>query len=243
MQFHPDWLTGTKKIFVTYTGEPKDVSKLPNNAAVKSMRPSGWGYGPPGNTGYSWWDYCQCLDCCTQDCANKGGQNRNGEICEHPYYMDRYAVNLDSNPPTATFETTLVELACGSSSTHGPGDLLMIGKDFVFSNGDGSQYAEFDPGLPEDACVDPKLPNPQGQFRSVRDDFINGKVVRIPYALLNSPTTLAHTQLKYVSKGFRNPVRMFYHAGQDSLYIGDVGFGDGGTTERIFKQTGVFMRC
>jgi hypothetical protein len=24
-----------------------------------------------------------------------GGQNRKGEICEHPYYLDRIAINLD----------------------------------------------------------------------------------------------------------------------------------------------------
>jgi hypothetical protein len=43
----------------------------------------------------------------------------------------------------------------------------------------------------------------------------------------------------YVAAGLRNPVRMFYHAAADDLYIGDVGFGDAGTSERIFKQNGI----
>jgi hypothetical protein len=43
----------------------------------------------------------------------------------------------------------------------------------------------------------------------------------------------------YVAAGLRNPVRMFYHAAADDLYIGDVGFGDAGTSERIFKSNGI----
>ena len=65
------------------------------------------------------------------------------------------------------------------------------------------------------------------------------QVVKVPYALLNSPIKLTHDQVQYVTKGLRNPCRMFYHAGQDSLYIGDVGYGDAGTSERIFKTPGM----
>jgi hypothetical protein len=45
---------------------------------------------------YRWGDICPCLDCCVgAECAVLGGENRKGEICEHPYYLDRIALNLD----------------------------------------------------------------------------------------------------------------------------------------------------
>jgi hypothetical protein len=46
-------------------------------------------------------------------------------------------------------------------------------------------------------------------------------------------------KVTYVAAGLRNPVRMYYHAAADDLYIGDVGFGDAGTSERIFKSNGI----
>ena len=91
-RFHPDFegAAGTKKIFVMYTGEPKDVSLLPNAEVVAPIRPDTWGLGPPGDTGYSWYDICPCLDCL------ETGENHKSNICEHPYYIDRLAVDLDA---------------------------------------------------------------------------------------------------------------------------------------------------
>eukprot|EP00953_Heterococcus_sp_UTEX-ZZ885_P016472 9263-Heterococcus_DN1.PRE.2 len=89
---------------------------------------------------------------------------------------------------------------------------------------------------PDDANVSTQ---PQGQFRSARPNFINGKVVKIPGALINSPRQLTQAQVTYVAAGLRNPVRMYYHTAADDLYIGDVGFGDAGTSERIFKSNGI----
>ena len=112
--------------------------------------------------------------------------------------------------------------------------------DFIFSSGDGSQYIEFDPGFEEaDGCYVPGAGLDQGVFRSQRLDFPNGKVTRIPGALLDSLVPLEYDQLTYIARGLRNPFRIFYHDTSDILYIGDVGFGDGGTTERIFAVEGI----
>ena len=57
LQFHPDWLTGTKKAYIIYSGEPKDTTVMPNDAAVTPIRPAAWGSGPPGTTGYRYGEH------------------------------------------------------------------------------------------------------------------------------------------------------------------------------------------
>ncbi|KAG5182151.1 hypothetical protein JKP88DRAFT_263405 [Tribonema minus] len=226
--FHPDFEKGVKKAFLHYTGEPKDVSVLPNDAAITPNRPQGWGLGPPETTGYTWGDICPCLDC------DGTGPNHYGNICEHPYYIDRVAVDLDAG--TFTKEVTLLNDVCGSASSHGPGTLIFINGDLVASNGDGSQFAEFDPGFPEDGCYVPDAGADQGCFRAQRMDlpYANGKIMRVPAALLDSAATITLEQVEFISRGNRQPFRMFYHEPADQLWIADVGLGDGGTTERIF---------
>jgi hypothetical protein len=233
-KFHPDWLKGTQTLFVVYTGEVKDTRLLPNNKAITPVRPKAWGKGPPGKYGNTFLDVCPCLDC------SKIGKNHFGNVCEHPYYIDRLNVDLDAKVPVATKDITLLSIACASSSTHGPGTLMQIGKDFVMTVGDGSQYAEFDPGFADaDGCYDPKGGKDQGQFRAQRLDYGNGKLTRIPYALLDSPKELTYAQLKFLGIGLRNPFRAHYDAKTDEVWIGDVGFGDAGTSERIFHASKV----
>ncbi|KAG5188997.1 hypothetical protein JKP88DRAFT_193088, partial [Tribonema minus] len=224
--FHPQFANGVQKAFLLYTGEPKDVNVLPNNAEITPNRPDGWGAGPPGKMGFTWNDQCRCLDC------DGIGPNHYGNICEHPYYLDRVAVDLEAG--TMTKEVTLLQVACGSSSSHGPGTVLSIGGDLLVSVGDGSQYAELDPGFDVDGCYVPGAGDDQGVFRAQREDFGNGKVHRIPAALLNAPAAIALEATSPVAIGLRQPFRMFYHAPGDTLWIGDTGFGDGGTTERIY---------
>mmetsp|Transcript_9325 Transcript_9325/g.14037 ORF Transcript_9325/g.14037 Transcript_9325/m.14037 type:complete len:1237 (-) Transcript_9325:165-3875(-) len=224
--FHPDWEDGVYKLFALYTGETKNVADLPNNAGIVNMRPVGWGAGPPGTTGYSWFDVCPCLDCTGE------GQNENGIICEHPYYIDRIAVN--ANTGVGTKELTLLNAACGSSVSHGPGHLLNVEKDFFFGVGDGSQYTVIDTGFQNDGCYEPQKGPGQGSLRSIRDDFELGKLRKIPYALLDSEVEITSEQLIPVGKGLRHPWRMHYKPELDSIFIVDVGFGDAGTSERIF---------
>ncbi|KAG5175187.1 hypothetical protein JKP88DRAFT_172702 [Tribonema minus] len=230
LNFHPNFAgpNGTKTAFLMYSGNPKDVTLLPNNAAISPKRPADWGSQTgdlPG--GYEWPE-----DLCT----NLGPDNYNGEICEKVYYMDRVNVNLDAATPVMTPDITLYAGVCGSSSTHGPGSLLEINGDFYFSMGDGSQFAAMgsqfipaplniiDPGFPDvDACYVPGAGLDQGQFRAQRLDFPNGKVMRIPGKLLDSPTPLTFDDMEIVTKGNRQPFRMFYRETDDTLFIGDVG--------------------
>ncbi|KAG5184728.1 hypothetical protein JKP88DRAFT_289751 [Tribonema minus] len=60
-EFHPDWDGGVRKLFVLYTGEPKDVRKLPNYKVVLPYRPPAYGTGPPGTHGQTWGDECEGL--------------------------------------------------------------------------------------------------------------------------------------------------------------------------------------
>ncbi|KAG5181816.1 hypothetical protein JKP88DRAFT_199693 [Tribonema minus] len=61
----------------------------------------------------------------------------------------------------------------------------------------------------------------------------------IPPELLDSKVTIPFEQVKVLTKGNRNPFRIFYREKDDTLFIGDIGQGDGGTTERIFKAPGI----
>eukprot|EP00611_Tribonema_gayanum_P021703 TRINITY_DN4225_c0_g1_i3.p1 TRINITY_DN4225_c0_g1~~TRINITY_DN4225_c0_g1_i3.p1 ORF type:complete len:378 (-),score=93.47 TRINITY_DN4225_c0_g1_i3:807-1898(-) len=212
MEYHPDWDAGVRKIFVLYTGEPKDVRQLPNNDAVEDDRPTSWGKGPPGKHGQLWPDSCPCLDC------DGAGKNRDGLICEHPYYIDRISVDLDAG--TSKKDVTLLSVMCGSSDTHGPGDLKVIGKDLIYSTGEGSQFTVFDYGFEDDGCYDPDQTAGQGSFRAIRETFGNGKIGRIPYNLLDSDSEISLDQVELVAKGVRQPVRLFHHEQQDRLYVG-----------------------
>mmetsp|Transcript_17355 Transcript_17355/g.24570 ORF Transcript_17355/g.24570 Transcript_17355/m.24570 type:complete len:971 (-) Transcript_17355:68-2980(-) len=48
--------------------------------------------------------------------------------------------------------------------------------------------------------------------------------------------------LPVIVKGSRQPFRMFYEENSDMLYTADVGFGDAGTTERIFSTENVALK-
>jgi hypothetical protein len=48
----------------------------------------------------------------------------------------------------------------------------------------------------DDACFEPLKTQPQGQFRSSRPNFINGKIVKIPGALINSAKQLTQAQVR-----------------------------------------------
>lgn len=229
MELSPDFTAAGGSIFVLYTGEPKDVELLPNLAGITPIRPPD--FGPTGV--YNWDDTCPNL-------AQEGmGENLDGQICEHPYYIDRVTVDLVAM--TAVKDITLMQTECGASSTHGPGTILLAGNDLLWSQGDGSQYASQDYGNLDDGCYDPAAPQPgfQGSFRAQRDDSPNGKVHRIPYASLESATELDVMDMEVVTKGLRNPFRIFYHNTTDALYVGDVGYGDATTSERIFRHDAV----
>ncbi|KAG5190438.1 hypothetical protein JKP88DRAFT_175697 [Tribonema minus] len=146
-----------------------------------------------------------------------------------------------------TKDLTLYVGVCGSSSTHGPGTLINVGANMIFAMGDGAQFAAvdekyipaplnvIDPGFPQtDGCFVPGAGADQGEFRSQRMDFPHGKVLMIPGKLLDSKVPITLDQLVVVSRGNRQPFRMYYHAQKDALWICDVGQGDGGTTERLF---------
>ncbi|CAM9363120.1 unnamed protein product [Chrysoparadoxa australica] len=231
--FHPDYLQGQKEAYVLYTGEPQFVDDLPND--VSAIRPPAW--GTLENNGHYWEDYCPCLSC-TND-----GDNLLGSVCEHPYYLDKMYVDVDAPEAYAVIVNRLFTSACGSSSTHGTGTIQFVDKDLVFAVGDGSQYLEFeglyDYGLEQDGCWEPDMGLDQGMFRAQREDFKNGKITRIPYELLLSDVELTFDQVTLMGKGLRNPFRMFYHETADTLYIGDVGFGDGYTSERLFARPGM----
>mmetsp|Transcript_15835 Transcript_15835/g.22316 ORF Transcript_15835/g.22316 Transcript_15835/m.22316 type:complete len:1259 (-) Transcript_15835:96-3872(-) len=220
--FHPDYEKGKKYAYVIYTGNPKDVKLLPNNKVVAPLRQ--WGSNYSGR--YEWEK---------DGCPDLGDNNLDGSVCEKVYYIDRLKVDIDGGNPKMTKDITLFAGACGSSSTHGPGTITLMGGDMIFSMGDGGQYDKFDPGFKNiDACYEPGKGDDQGVFRSVRNDFSHGKVLKIPKALLDSPVPITMKDMTMLSKGNRQPYTMFYHQNKDDLYIGDVGFGDWGTTERIF---------
>eukprot|EP00612_Vaucheria_litorea_P002945 CAMPEP_0171462106 /NCGR_PEP_ID=MMETSP0945-20130129/6282_1 /TAXON_ID=109269 /ORGANISM="Vaucheria litorea, Strain CCMP2940" /LENGTH=1259 /DNA_ID=CAMNT_0011988577 /DNA_START=93 /DNA_END=3872 /DNA_ORIENTATION=+ len=220
--FHPMFEDGMQKAFVLYTGNPKNVELLPNNEVVALIRE----WGPDFVGMYEW-----PLDLCSQ----LGDLNENGKICEKVYYIDRLAFDLSGDLPTMVKELTLVNGACGSSSTHGPGTILEVNGDLLFSMGDGSQYDIFDAGFElNDGCYVPGGGMDQGNFRAQRDEFFNGKLIKIPAALLDSEVVLSLQDLVIVNKGLRQPYRMFYHEFNDRMYIADVGFGDYGTSERLF---------
>mmetsp|Transcript_10825 Transcript_10825/g.15312 ORF Transcript_10825/g.15312 Transcript_10825/m.15312 type:complete len:1257 (+) Transcript_10825:147-3917(+) len=226
-QFHPDFENGQNFAYAMYTGNPKDVSLLPNNDVVAPIRE--WGEDFAGL--YEW----------PQDkCPDLGDDNLNGSVCEKVYYIDRLIVDLDGEVPAMTKDITLFSGVCGSSSTHGPGTILQIGEDIVFSMGDGSQYDAFDPGFADkDGCFVPDGGADQGIFRSQREDFPNGKVFKIPKEFLDSEEPITMDDLIMISRGNRQPYNMFYHEENDVLYIADVGFGDWGTTERLFLAPNV----
>jgi hypothetical protein len=52
----------------------------------------------------------------------------------------------------------------------------------------------------DDACFEPLKTQPQGQFRAARPNFINGKVVKIPGALINSTKQLTQAQVSLVQQ-------------------------------------------
>ncbi|KAG5179535.1 hypothetical protein JKP88DRAFT_139405, partial [Tribonema minus] len=78
--FHPNFGkpgVGTNSVFILYSGQPKDVTLLPNDAAVAQLRPAGWGQGPPGTKGYAWDEsgyLCPALE--------KPLNNYGGKLCE-----------------------------------------------------------------------------------------------------------------------------------------------------------------
>lgn len=75
-------------------------------------------------------------------------------------------------------------------------------QDMIFGVGDGSQFAVIDTGFLDDGCFDATKGKGQGQFRAIRDDFMQGKVRRIPYALLDSPTPLTDDQVSFCNYPF-----------------------------------------
>lgn len=204
---------------------------LPGNALVTPIRPAAWGEGPPGTKGYAWDEngyLCPALEAPLN--------NFGGKFCEKVYYIDR--LNFDVVAGVMTKDITLYTGACGSSSTHGTGVIQQVPGGLIFAMGDGALYdavpaafltpefapwANIDPGFPQDGCTDPNGGEDQGQFRAQRMDLPNGKVMVLPTALLDSPAPITFEQLLLISRGNRQPFRMFYHAKADTLYIADVG--------------------
>ncbi|KAG5191211.1 hypothetical protein JKP88DRAFT_174798, partial [Tribonema minus] len=200
-QFHPDFNVkagvGSKYIFLLYSGNPKDVTLLPNNDVVAAVRPPTWGAGPPDPKGYTWGD---------GPCPDLGKDNMDGLICEKVYYLDRYT--YDPATRTAAKDMQLMEVMCGTSSTHGTGELVLVGKDMVFAVGDGAQFVVFDPGFPTlNACYVPGNGKDQGVFNAQRDDMLNGKVIKVPYAALDAAAPLTPADISFISRGSRQPLR------------------------------------
>jgi FtsP/CotA-like multicopper oxidase with cupredoxin domain len=234
MALHPDFGNGVNEAYVLYTGEVKDVAELPND--VSAYRPPNWGLLGPTETGFNWHDYCPNLN----EGLYGGGDNGDSLFCEHPYYVDRLAVDMVAG--TATLLNTLVRGPCSSTTTHGTGTLEFVGGDLVMSWGDGSQFVYVDHGGDErDGCHDPSKGVVQGVYRSQREDFLNGKVLRLSGSLVQSETPVDTADLQILVKGLRNPFRWHFDEAMDALYIGDVGYGDGGTTERIFRRDNILL--
>eukprot|EP00611_Tribonema_gayanum_P030622 TRINITY_DN8584_c0_g2_i2.p2 TRINITY_DN8584_c0_g2~~TRINITY_DN8584_c0_g2_i2.p2 ORF type:complete len:100 (-),score=12.71 TRINITY_DN8584_c0_g2_i2:673-972(-) len=77
-------------------------------------------------------------------------------------------ITIDVKKGKAKKDITLLQAACGASSSHGPGHLLRVGDDILFGVGDGSQFTIIDTGLPEDGCFDPDKGKGQGSLRAIR---------------------------------------------------------------------------
>ncbi|KAG5179536.1 hypothetical protein JKP88DRAFT_167518 [Tribonema minus] len=59
---------------------------------------------------------------------------------------------------------------------------------------------------------------------------------------MDSKVPIQYEDLLVISRGSRQPFRMYYHDKSDTLFLADVGQGDGPTTERIFQGEGISKR-
>ncbi len=189
------------------------------------------------------WGYSNCQH------ANQWGfgtweraGNRNGQFCESFGRLARLELSPSDTDPLGNVVKTanLLTGNCGGAGYHGIGNLeyLPDGR-LTVSAGDHSLYQTMDPGFEfDDACFSPDLGFPPGQWRAQRDEdefFMHGKIIAVNKDDYRHGADLEKTRdYTTLAKGFRVPFRTF-STPSGTMYVGDVGVGQGLRTERIYQ--------
>ncbi|CAM9301442.1 unnamed protein product [Chrysoparadoxa australica] len=205
--------------YVLYSAEPGFASPIPNPL---TGRPA------PGTAKLTWPDSCPVIE-----------NNLGGKYCEHWGKLAR--LEFDPNTFQVTGITYLITDQCGGSSTHGTGNIELLSDGrMVITTGDNALFDNIDFGDPDnDGCFEEDKGMPQGQWRSLREDFLHGKLVVINQDSYRFGQDLEYgDDYTYIARGLRNPYRSHVDA-DDVIYVGDVGFGDADGTERVFQFNGM----
>ncbi len=229
--FDPDYPT-VPYIYQRYRGGPKD-EHLPNNKIDTSRRQNmfTWGCprmqttedGPLGPAGsYENSQYCD-------------GAPEN--LCETFEYVDR----VELNPITYDFisRKTIVRVGCSSQFSHTRQGLEILNdKSMLFMTADNTQAGYiYDEGSElRDGCFDSAEGYPQGLFRPQRMAFQNGKAITIEPEVYRTKSYIEEGDggFRIIAKGLRQPFRFAVNKYKNQAELGDVGDGDGGSSERFY---------
>ncbi|CAM9713342.1 unnamed protein product [Chrysoparadoxa australica] len=219
MEFHPDF-PAQPYLYIWFSGEYNmywDRVGIPPGFNDQGQEALPWNDQCPATNIFDGSEFCTTrarLERLTLDVAVAGDGT-----CESFAYNQADPAN----------RVLLMEDWCMGGITHHNGDIRFYDDGrLLLTAGDGGQYAATDYGLPgQDECFDAsgeKQPIwPQGKFRSLRDDFVHGKLLAIhPEAVLKDEL-LGPGDYDVLAKGLRNPYRLTVDERTGDIYIGDVG--------------------
>eukprot|EP00611_Tribonema_gayanum_P002889 TRINITY_DN1220_c0_g1_i3.p1 TRINITY_DN1220_c0_g1~~TRINITY_DN1220_c0_g1_i3.p1 ORF type:complete len:972 (-),score=219.71 TRINITY_DN1220_c0_g1_i3:2995-5910(-) len=231
-QFDPKW-PATPYMYCAYTSDifkdPLYGDDYPNpSQSMYNQRPTAW------------------KDACTS-------QYGNGDNCESFMHVERFEYDpalFDSALPGAVLapiaqSVVLLRDFCSDGAGHGCTDLTWLtppgAQDpyLVLAVGDRSKpnSGVAYPGSPTATmCWNPAAGVPQDQFRAVRDEFMNGKMVAIPRSKYLGTKRLfrKNGDFFYAATGLRNPFRLTPGPG-GTIYAGVVGDGSNSPSETIVE--------
>ncbi len=229
--FDPDY-PAVPYIYQRYREAPKD-EYLPNNKIDTSRRQNMYAMG------------CPTVYTAEDGPLGPVGTRENSQyckgapegMCETFEYVDR----VEINPTTYNFisRATIIRIACSSQFSHTRQGLeIMNDKSLLFMIADNSQAGYiYDEGSElRDGCFNSAEGYPQGLFRPQRMAFQNGKAISIEPDVYRMKSYIGEGDggFRIIAKGLRQPFRFAVNKYKNQAELGDVGDGDGGSSERFF---------
>ncbi len=229
--FDPDY-PAVPFIYQRYRGPPKD-EHMPNSKIDTSRR----------QNMYATW--CPAVHTTEDGLLGPSGTNENSQYCEGaPKSMCEtleYVDRVEINPTTYDFisRTTIIRIACSSQFSHTRQGLeIMNDKSLLFMIADNSQAGYiYDEGSElRDGCFNSAEGYPQCLFRPQIMAFQNGKAISIEPDVYRTKSYIGEGDggFRIIAKGLRQPFRFAVNKYKNQAELGDVGDGDGGSSERFF---------
>ncbi len=229
--FDPDY-PAVPYIYQRYRGAPKD-EPLPNTKIDTSRRQNMFAWGCP--TKYTTEDGPLGPAGTMENSQYCKGAPEN--MCETFEYVDRVVIN----PVTCDFisRTTIVRIGCSAQFSHTrQGIEIMNDKSMLFTIADNTQAGYiYDEGSElRDGCFNSAEGYPQGLFRPQRMAFQTGKAISIEPDVYRTQSYIKEGEggFRIIGKGLHQPFRFAVNKYKNQAELGDVGDGDGGSSERFF---------